>query len=196
NPNCATSHQWYGRLLSSIGRHAEAIDEVRTAQRLDPSSLIINANLAGALLYAGQTEEALAQALATVQLDPHFPIGHIWLGNVYEARGKYHDAILAFEKASEHYAPPKLVASLAWLYGLSGDKTKAKKLLEDLKRKTGDEYLSPAALAGIYIGLGDKDEAFRLLQNAANDHDPWLVDIRVDPMYVPLRTDPRYSELL
>jgi TolB-like protein/Tfp pilus assembly protein PilF/tRNA A-37 threonylcarbamoyl transferase component Bud32 len=196
NPNCATSHQWYGRFLSSIGRHAQAIDEVRTAQKLDPSSLIINANLAGALLYAGQTDEALRQALATVQLDPHFPIGHIWLGNIYAVMGKYQEAILAFEKAGEHYSPPKLVASLAWLHGLSGNKTKAKQMLEELKRSAGNQYLSPAALAGIYVGLGDMDEAFRLLQDAANDRDPWLIDIRVDQMYAPLRGDPRYSELL
>jgi serine/threonine-protein kinase len=196
NPNCATSHQWYGRLLSSIGRHAQAIDEVRTALKLDPSSLIINANLAGALLYAGHTDEALRQALATVQLDPHFPVGHIWLGNVYAAMGKHQEAILAFEKAAEHYSPPKLVASLAWLEGICGNKTKAKKMLDDLKRSAGNQYLSPAALAGIYIGLGDKDEAFRQLQSAANDRDPWLVDIRVDPMYAPLRGDPRYAELL
>jgi Tfp pilus assembly protein PilF len=197
NPNCATSHQWYGRFLSSIGRHAQAIEEVRTALKLDPSSLIINANLAGALLYAGQTEEALAQALATVQLDPHFPVGHIWLGNIYAAMGKYADAMQAFERASEHYSPPKLVATVAWLHGVSGNKAKAKKMLEDLlKRSAGGQYLSPAALASIYIGLGDKDEAFRQLQNAANDRDPWLVDLRVDPMYEPLRGDPRYLELL
>jgi serine/threonine-protein kinase len=196
NPNCATSHQWYGRFLSSIGRHAQAIVEVRTAQKLDPSSLIINANLAGALLYAGQTEEALRQAQATVQLDPHFPVGHIWLGNVYAATGRYPEAIFAFEKASEHSAPPKLVASLAWLYGISGNKMKAKKMLEDLKHSADSQYLSPASLAGIYIGLGDNEEAFRLLQSAANDRDPWLVDIRVDQMYVPLRGDPRYAELL
>jgi serine/threonine-protein kinase len=196
NPNCATPHQWYGRFLSSLGRHAQAIDEVRTAQKLDPSSLIINANLAGALLYAGHIEEALGQAQATLQLDPHFPIGNIWLGNVYAAMGKYPEAILAFEKAAEHYSPPKLVASLAWLHGISGNKTKAKKMLEDLKRSAGNQYLSPAAIAGIYIGLGDQDEAFRLLQSAANDRDPWLVDLRADPMYAPLRGDPRYSELL
>jgi serine/threonine-protein kinase len=196
NPNCATSHQWYGRFLSSIGRHAQAVEEVRTAQKLDPSSLIINANLAGALLYAGQIEDALRQAQATVQLDPHFPIGHIWLGNIYAAMGKYPEAILAFEKASEHASPPKLVASLAWLYGISGNKTKAKEMLEDLKRSAGNQYLSPAALAGIYIGLGDNDEAFRLLQSAANDRDPWLVDIKADLMYAPLRRHPRYSELL
>src|SRR5262249_14614214 len=88
DPNYATAHLGYGRLPSALRRDSEAIAEVRLARQLDPTSLVINANLAAALLHAGQTDKAFEQALATVQMEPHFPLGHVWLGFVNERLGK------------------------------------------------------------------------------------------------------------
>jgi serine/threonine-protein kinase len=197
NPNYATAHQWYGRFLSSLGRHVEALQEVGTAQKLDPSSLIINANLAGALLYAGQKEEALRQALATVQMEPHFPIAHIWLANVYERMGKYDEAIKEFQIALTQYNGLKLLASLGWLYGVSGKTDEARKVLKQLlDERAKGHYLSPATLAGVYAGLGEKDQAFRCLNDACAERDAWLVDLKVDATFEPLRSDPRFAEIL
>jgi tetratricopeptide (TPR) repeat protein len=43
NPGYATAHQWYAEMLSELGRHEEALAEIKRAQQLDPFSLIINA---------------------------------------------------------------------------------------------------------------------------------------------------------
>jgi adenylate cyclase len=43
NPNYATAHHWYALYLSSLGRHDEALREIRRALELDPLSLPINA---------------------------------------------------------------------------------------------------------------------------------------------------------
>ena len=43
NPNYATGHQWYAEYLAAMGRHAEAIAEIRKALAGDPLSLIVNA---------------------------------------------------------------------------------------------------------------------------------------------------------
>ncbi len=59
NPGYATTHQWYGELLSELGRHEEAVAEIKRAQELDPLSLIIN-TVAGTILgRAGQLELAI-----------------------------------------------------------------------------------------------------------------------------------------
>ena len=47
NPNYATAHQWYAECLSMLGRHTEAIAEIKRAQELDPLSLIINQGVGG-----------------------------------------------------------------------------------------------------------------------------------------------------
>jgi tetratricopeptide (TPR) repeat protein len=50
NPSYATAHHWYAWHLSELGRHDEAIAELRKAENLDPLSLIISANVAEELL--------------------------------------------------------------------------------------------------------------------------------------------------
>lgn len=51
-------------------------------------------------------------------------------------------------------------------------------------------------MAEVYIGLGDKDEAFRWLERAYKEHDSWLALLKVWPPFDPLRSDPRFANLL
>jgi hypothetical protein len=50
----------------------------------------------------------------------------------------------------------------------------------------------------VSIGLGEKDEAFRLLQQACEQHtgDWGLFFVKSDPVMDPLRSDPRFTDLL
>ena len=66
NPNYATAHQWYAECLSMLGRHIEAIAEIKRAQQLDPLSLIINQGVGGKYLYARRYDEAMAQFQRTL----------------------------------------------------------------------------------------------------------------------------------
>src|SRR5262249_32120295 len=125
DPNYATAHLWYGRLLSALRRDSEAISEVRLARQLDPTSLVINANLAAALLHAGQQDQALEQALTTVQMEPHFPLGHVWLGFIYERLGKLPEAQREFQTTSQLFPGVKQEANLAWIYAISSKKSEA-----------------------------------------------------------------------
>jgi TolB-like protein/Tfp pilus assembly protein PilF len=197
DPNYATAHLWYGRLLSALRRDSEAISEIRLAQQLDPTSLVINSNLAAALLHAGQEDKALEQCLATVQMEPHFPLGHVWLGFVYERLGKFPEAQREFQTTAQLFPGIKSQANLAWIYAISGKVPEARAVLEGmLKAKEKGRYLTPSALAGVYAALGEKDQAFRWLEEACADRDPWLVDMRVDETFALLRSDPRYGKIL
>ena len=61
NPGYGTAHQWYGELLSGeLGRHEEALAEIKRAQQLDPLSLVINAVHGKILMQAGQDDLAIA----------------------------------------------------------------------------------------------------------------------------------------
>jgi hypothetical protein len=49
----------------------------------------------------------------------------------------------------------------------------------------------------LYLSLGNRDEAIRLLEQAIADHDSLTVSlIKVDPMLDPLRGDPRFEVLV
>jgi serine/threonine-protein kinase len=51
-------------------------------------------------------------------------------------------------------------------------------------------------LPGIHAALGDKDEAFRWLEAAVNEHNSFIPWMRADPCYAPLRSDPRFQALV
>ena len=70
NPGYATGHHWYAWHLSLMGRHGEAIAEMRQARSLDPLSLIINADLAEILLIAHFDPDASTRIVAFVLVAP------------------------------------------------------------------------------------------------------------------------------
>jgi hypothetical protein len=66
------------------------------------------------------------------------------------------------------------------------------------QRRTGGD-LGPGAdldSASIYARLGDKDQAFWLLNRAYEQRNMWLMNLRVDPRFNNLRSDPRFQSLL
>jgi hypothetical protein len=44
--------------------------------------------------------------------------------------------------------------------------------------------------------LGQKDEAFKWLTTAYQEHDRYLLDLNTDFLLDPLRADPRFAELV
>src|SRR5262249_9630103 len=87
-------------------------------------------------------------------------------------------------------------ANVAYAYGQLGKKTQAIHVVEELKRLCGERYISPFAIATAYIGIGDKDEAFKWLEKAYEERSNFLWLLRVYPQPAVLRLDPRYQDLL
>ena len=68
-------------------------------------------------------------------------------------------------------------------------------MLEQLQ-PPAQRYLSafwPAVICG---SLGDRDEAFRLLETSYREHAPWIPYLKVVPFVDDLRSDPRFDSLL
>jgi hypothetical protein len=57
-------------------------------------------------------------------------------------------------------------------------------------------YVPSLYIAGIYVGLGEKDNAFLFMDRAASEHNDRLIYLAVEPLADPLRTDPRFPALL
>jgi hypothetical protein len=57
-------------------------------------------------------------------------------------------------------------------------------------------YVTPAALANVYIGLGDKERAFFWLEKAYEERSNYIAWMKVFPIVDPLRSDPRFASLL
>jgi len=146
--------------------------------------------------FARQYERAREELGNAVRTDSEFWIGHNFLGWTYAVAGQFAEAIAAFNTAKELDDNPETLVGLGFTFGISGERARAEEILrqlQDLRKKT---YVQPVSIALVYIGLGEKDEAFGWLDKAYEEHAQWLSEIKVDPAFDPLRTDARFTDLL
>jgi TolB-like protein/DNA-binding winged helix-turn-helix (wHTH) protein len=193
----ATAHQWYGELLSYLGRQDEALAEMDHARHLDPLSLIINSLNGYFLVLARQDDLAVDQLRRTLEIDPNFAHAHWELGIAYVRKGQLAEAISEFHQAttlSPDFTQYK--AGLGYAYARVGKTAEARKLLNDLKALSKRRYVSRCDIAIIYTGLDEKDQAFAWLESGYEQHDFTLVSAKGHPLLDPLRSDPRFQILL
>lgn len=196
-PNYWHSHELYSYLLSLLGRHDEAIAEIRRAQEIDPLSLIAYSSSSKIFYHARQYERALEQARKALELDAGFPLAYHALGKVYVEQGKYEEAIAAFKQAiNASGRTSNLLSRLGHAYAVAGKRDEALKILAELKEASKQKYVSPHDMAILYTGLGDKEQAFAQLEMAYQERNAWMMFLKVEPVFDPLRSDPRFADLL
>jgi tetratricopeptide (TPR) repeat protein len=199
NPRYATAHQWYGGYLSVMGRSNEAIAERKRALELEPLSLIINFELGLAFYYDRDYDQAIEQFQKTVELDQNFPTAHNFLPAAFEQKGMYGEAIAEFKKAILLTAASEGTLSKAGLghvYAITGQKSAARALLDELQQLSAKEYVPGTSIALIYAGLGEKDQAFAWLDKAYDERAFQLQWVKLDPRWDPLRSDARFQVLM
>ena len=91
---------------------------------------------------------------------------------------------------------PDAYAMLGWVLGMSGRVEEGRKVLDDLDRLGKDVYIRGEVRAWLCTGIGDKDAAFRHLEQVCDERGPGIVYITLDPLFDRLRDDPRYAALL
>ena len=196
NPNYATAHHWYSDHLGEMGRHEEAIAEIKRAQQLDPLSVIINTIAGLRFHWARRYDEAVEQLRKTLEMDPNFAVAHHWLAQVYEQMGQHESAIAEHQKAiTASGASSYAVAALGHAYA-AGKRNEALRILADLNERRKTAYVSPHDIAVIHVALGEKDQAFEWLEKAYQEHAAGIVTLKVDPRLDPMRSDRRFQDLL
>jgi TolB-like protein/Flp pilus assembly protein TadD len=196
-PNNPTAHQWLGQYLMTQNRLAEAQAETQKALDLDPVSPIFTTTRAEAFYYGHDFDATLAQAKLTLEQSPNFLLGEFWLASGYREKKMYPEALQHFRTACS-LAPgnPALLMALGYTLAVSGDRAGAQAILSQLQTMSHQRYVPSMYIAGIYVGLGDKDRAFQYLDRAANEHNDRMIYLAVEPIAAPLRSDPRFQALL
>ena len=195
NPGYATAHQWYAWHLMVMGRTAEGIAELRTAESLDPLSPIVSADLADALCIAHRYDDSLRQSRAALELHPNFAVAHYQLGQTLVQMRRYDDAIAEFRKAiALGGANTTFDSNLAHAYAVSGSTDEAMMILRDLEGRHTGQSPTDASIALVYVGLGDNDQAMTWLEKAFQAR--FNPSILLRPAFDPIRADPRFRDLL
>jgi eukaryotic-like serine/threonine-protein kinase len=197
NPNYATAYQWYGRLLSALGRQNESISNLQMAQALDPLSLSINTGVGLSFYMARRYEEAIQQYRKTLEMDANFIVAHEHLGSALLQTGRYDEAIAEFKAAARlDESDMGLRASLGHAYAVTGQREEAEKIVTDLLGASRQKYVSPYFMVELLAGLGQRDQAFEWLERCYTDRAPHLIFLGVEPKLDPLKEDPRFNHLL
>jgi len=195
-PDDAAAHQVHGKCLACQGRHSDAIAAFRRAEELDPLSAMTSTDLGRhGFLLARRYDEAVLQLRKVLQTDPDFWLANRHLGWAYLLQGKNAEALAAFATARRLQDNGYTLSSLGYAYGVSGQPAKARETLDALTELARQCYVSPDCQALVYIGLGDRDQAFAWLEKVVADRSEWVCRFRVDPVLDPLRSDPRFDAL-
>ena len=185
---------WYANLLrgcvmQAAGRHAEAIAMVQRALELNPVCHSVSSNLALQLMYAGRLDEALEVALELVRRLPTMESAQAVASIISSAHGRHEDAI-HFGTRAYQLAPlmpimhTPLIAALAF----AGRFAEAREALRQLQCALLPQPL--AAIAVIYMGLGDREAAISHLLQACGEGVPDFAGTRDDPRFAALRGEP------
>ena len=197
NDNYVYSHLFYAHYLSMVGRADEGIAEARKAQQLDPLSIPVVANIAFFYYMDHRYDDALHAAKKAIDLDPGAPLAHQRLGLTYELNGQLNQAIPEFRTAVDQSDRAQTaVASLARALALSGDRQGAERLIDELKSRARDQYISSYNIALIYAALGDREQTFDYLEKAYDEESIDLLLAKVDPRLDQFRGEADFQKLL
>jgi TolB-like protein/DNA-binding SARP family transcriptional activator len=197
NPSSANAHRFLGVKLMATGYPGEGIEEMLQARRIDPLSLVINAEVVRNYYFGRMYEKAIEHGRATLEMDPHFARTHFWLGRAYEQAGMLEEAIMELRQASE-LSPQSMIyrGDLAHAYALAGRRTECLEIVSDLEKRAEHEYVCHYTLAAIQTALGKKSAAFARFEMAFEAHSWAFLWLKTDPRLDDLRSTPEFQSLV
>jgi len=195
NPNYATAHEWYGLFLAAMGRFDEAATHAARAMQLDPLSVPVASTAGWVAYYAGNHDAAERRLQAALAMDSLYPLARLYLGRVYQARGRFTEAVAEYERVG----PPRdwvpTIAGMGSVEAGMGHPQNARRILAQLDTIARTRYVTAYGFALVHTALGDRDKAFAYLDKGVRERTHWLVWLRRDSRWAPLRDDPRFEEV-
>jgi TolB-like protein/tetratricopeptide (TPR) repeat protein len=180
----------YATLLANLGRLPEAIQEARKATEIDPLSSSWSKL---GLLYQAAGELDLAEAAFKRDLEvwPESVAGLFGLGRTLVLASKPKEALEAFARCADE--DDRLWGKAIAEHSL-GNAAASQRALEALAARYA--HTGASDIAAIHAWRGEKDEAFKWLERALEQHDAGMVGFRTDPFFRSLRGDARFAALL
>lgn len=194
SPEYATAHQWYAISLAAGRLGGSALSEMKRAEELEPDSLSISADLCQVYYFLQKHDDAIEQCNKTLAADPRFLNAHLYLYDIYSAKGMHQEAVAKFfeiERLKSDFATPhEDLLKLQHAFADSGIEGFWKARIAYLE--TRPHYY---ALAKYWARLGKKDNAIAALERSKAVRDLDFIYFKTDPSFYLLHGDPRFIEL-
>jgi tetratricopeptide (TPR) repeat protein len=173
-----------------------AIRDVDHALAVDPLNAQVLHQAGQVYEWSGDVERAAKLYREATAVDSGNPNGRHALGTLLCKSGAADEGIALLEEARRISADDPLIAGdLGWCLATLGRTDDARALLAELRERTVLEWVSPVALARVYIGLGDNDKALAELERALAERAYRVVMMDVEARWDPLRARPRFEAL-
>src|SRR4029077_7712816 len=89
-----------------------------------------------------------------------------------------------------------MISALGYAYATAGRRDTARGIIAELKRRSKESYVDNYFVATIFAALGEKDEAFALLNKACAERSYWMPWLNIDFQLDNLRSDSRFEALV
>ncbi len=192
NPSFAQGHSDYGMYLQALGRNDEARTQLNQAIELDPLSSAYRGRLGTLALMSREYDLAIQQFQRMGPEGSNVPLA--W---AYIMKKQYPEAISLLEIMIGKYGRNQnLLSFLAEAYGDAGRKDDAERVIHELLAQARVSYVPASHIAGAYIGLRDKNQVMKWLEQGFAERDEEMVWVNVAPDLDFMRSEPRFQALL
>lgn len=197
SPNHAQVRHDYAHYLLAAGRIEDSVAESARAAGLDPGNMMLMACAGWHGFTDHEYDRAVDQALQALMMMPGAFWPELILGWAYQHKGMYGPALASLRSAvTSSGGSPLAMASLAHALAAAGERTPARKVLDQLIEMARDRYVSAYDFAVVYAGLGQTDEAIAWLHRAHAERSGMLVNVGWDPRFDGIRETPRFRSLI
>lgn len=196
DPRNLSARHWYSLYLVAMGRFDEAMAQSDSIMTFDPGENYLVGR--GSLLYFQHRFAELKELMEkTIARDPTVPWGYDWLGMAYNGLEEHDDAIRTYYKAFElSDGTAEVGAGLGHALGLAGETALARQISDYYALRAQEQYVPPVQRAFIHIGIGEYEEAIRLLKEAFAENSWFLCFAKVEPWLDPIRNDDRVTDIV
>jgi TolB-like protein len=195
-PKLDLAHDAYAQLLAFQGRFDESIGRQKEALAINPFSPYLIANMSYLHYVQRQYDRAQELGRRALEIDPSYAPAHDYLGVIYLRKGQYPEALGEFRTCRQLDDVPWYVARVAAAQAIAGNQAEARTLLKELQELSKRRPVTPECYFLVYVGLGEKDEAFAWLQRMYEVRSQYPLRLKVDPGFDSLRADPRFAAWL
>jgi TolB-like protein len=198
NPNLASVRAFYALMLSTAGRHDEAIEQARTGRQADPLSTFVNMAVGWVLFFSGRCEEAVAELLHIRDLlrgEARDEPGSV-LTVAYEVLGRFEEAARLAMTSTTCFGVPLDGAALLRAWQEGGAQGYWTERLAALDRAALPPSLIHYNYGAVLAQAGRQTEALDHLEKLVDLHHGGPVFFGVDPALRPLAENPRFEALL
>jgi serine/threonine protein kinase len=197
NPNLATARAFYALMLSTAGRHDEALEQAQAGRQADPLSAFVNMSVGWVLFFSGRTEAAIAELLhirALLHGEARDEPGSVLIV-AYEALGRFEEAArLAVNSACFGVRLDGEALLRAWQEG--GADAYWTERIASLDRAGLPRSLTHYNYGVVLALAGHVDEALDHLEKLVDLHHGGPIFFGVDPALQLLAGHPRFEALL